>query len=79
MANTTQQIQISTYDFTNNKIRQQPNFISGTKVPRAYTAKYLGMTLDAKLRWKEHIKKIRDELNTSFRNMYWLLGHNSEL
>jgi hypothetical protein len=37
------------------------------------------MTLDAKLRWKEHIKKKRDELNTKFRKMYWLLGRKSEL
>jgi hypothetical protein len=39
----------------------------------------LGMTLDAKLRWKEHIKKKRDELNIKLRKMYWLLGRNSEL
>jgi hypothetical protein len=44
-------------EFTNNKIKQQPIFINDTKVPYANTAKYLGMTLDAKLRWKEHIKK----------------------
>jgi hypothetical protein len=31
------------------------------------------MTLDAKLRWKEHIRKKRDELNIKFRKMYWLL------
>jgi hypothetical protein len=37
-------------DFTNNKIKQQPVFINGTKVPYANTAKYLGMNLDAKLR-----------------------------
>jgi hypothetical protein len=37
------------------------------------------MTLDAKLWWKEHIKKKRDELNIKFRKMYWLLGRNSEL
>jgi uncharacterized protein YeeX (DUF496 family) len=37
------------------------------------------MTLDAKLRWKEHIKKKRDELNIKVRKMYWLLGCNSEL
>jgi hypothetical protein len=37
------------------------------------------MTLDAKLRWKEHIKKKHDELNIKFRKMYWLLGRNSEL
>jgi hypothetical protein len=44
-------------DFINKKIKQQPIFINGTKVPYANTAKYLGMTLDAKLRWKEYIKK----------------------
>jgi hypothetical protein len=37
------------------------------------------MTLDAKLQWKEHIKKKRDELNTKFRKMYWLLLRNSEV
>jgi hypothetical protein len=37
------------------------------------------MTLDAKLWWKEHIKKKRDELNIKLRKMYWLLGRNSEL
>jgi hypothetical protein len=53
-------------DFTDNKIQQQPIFINDTKVPYANTAKYLGMTLDVKLRWKEHIKKKRDELNIKF-------------
>jgi hypothetical protein len=37
------------------------------------------MTHDAKLRWKEHIKKKRDELNIKFMKMYWLLERNSEL
>jgi hypothetical protein len=37
------------------------------------------MTLDAKLRWKEHIKKKHDDLNIKFRKMYWLLGRNSEV
>jgi hypothetical protein len=32
------------------------------------------MTLDAKLRWKEHIKKKPDELNIKFKKVYWLLG-----
>jgi uncharacterized protein YeeX (DUF496 family) len=48
-------------------------------LPYANTAEYPGMTLDAKLRWKEHIKKKCDRLNIKFRKMYWLLGRNSEL
>jgi hypothetical protein len=66
-------------DFTNKKIRQQPLFINGTKVPYANTAKYLAINLDAMLRWKENIKEKRYELNIKFRKMYWLLGRNSEL
>jgi hypothetical protein len=60
-------------------IKQQPIFINDTNVPYANTSKYFGMILDAKLGWKEHIKKKRDELNIKFRKMYWLLGRNSEL
>jgi hypothetical protein len=37
------------------------------------------LPLDAKLRWKEYIKKKRDEINMKFRKMYWLLGRSSEL
>jgi uncharacterized protein YeeX (DUF496 family) len=37
------------------------------------------MTLDAKLQWKEHIKKKCNELNIKFRKMYWLFGRNFEL
>jgi hypothetical protein len=73
MGNKSQRIKIVHIDFTNNKIKQQPIFIIGTKVPYANTAKYLGMTLDAKLRWKEHTKKKRDELNIKFRKMYGCL------
>jgi hypothetical protein len=42
-------------------------------------AKYLGMNLDAKLRWKGQIKKKHDELNIKIWKMYWLLGRNSEM
>jgi hypothetical protein len=65
-------------DCTETMIRQQI-FISGRQVPYANTAKYLGMTLDVKLWWKQHINKKRDELIIKFRKMYWLLGLNSEL
>ena len=65
----------STYiNFTNKKIDQRPIFINGVRITPANTAKYLGMTLDTKLRWKVHIKKKQEELQLKFRKMYWLLG-----
>lgn len=66
-------------NFTNKKIVNVPIFIDNQPIPYANTAKYLGMTLDAKLRWKEHVKKKKDELNIKYRKMYWLLGRNSQL
>lgn len=66
-------------DFTNKNINHQAVFINNIIIPYENTAKYLGMTLDAKLRWKAHVKKKRDELEIRYRNMYWLLGRHSSL
>ena len=51
--------------------------MNGSDIPYHNSAKYLGMTLDAKLRWSEHVKIKTEELNIRFRQMYWLLGRNS--
>jgi hypothetical protein len=42
-------------------------------------AKYLGMTLDAKLCWKVHVKTKLEEHGMKYRYMYWLLGRQSAL
>lgn len=43
-------------------------------------AKYHGMNLDAKLKWKHHItKKKRKELDIRYRKFYWLIERNSQL
>ena len=33
------------------------------EIAHSNTAKYLGMTLDAELHWKEHVKIKQEELN----------------
>jgi len=44
-------------DFTNKRIEHKPIYINYQVVPYDNTAKYPGMTLDAKTRWKPHAKK----------------------
>jgi hypothetical protein len=37
------------------------------------------MTLYAKLRWKVHVKKNREELGLKYKHMYWLMGRRLAL
>jgi len=66
-------------NFTNRRFKHIPVTINNQKVPYANTAKYLGMTLDAKLRWKAHVKKKREKLELRYKKMYCLIGRNSSL
>ena len=66
-------------NFTNKQKQYIPIRINDTQIPHAESAKYLGMTLDAKLRWKVHVKKKREELGIKYKNMYWMLGRHSKL
>ena len=44
-------------NFINKRCPHIPIIMNGKPIPHSQTAKYLGMTLDAKLRWKVHVKK----------------------
>jgi 1,2-phenylacetyl-CoA epoxidase catalytic subunit len=44
-------------NFTNRKVRYIPVTINDNQIRHSNTATYLVMTLDAKLRRKEHVKK----------------------
>lgn len=67
-------------NFTNRKIEAPPVVkLNNVVIPHGNKAKYLGMTLDTKLRWKEHVKLKKQELECKYRNMYWLIGRRSKL
>ena len=34
------------------------------------------MTMDAKLKWKSHVKRKREEMDLRYKRMYWLIGRN---
>jgi hypothetical protein len=37
------------------------------------------MTVEAKLRWKVHVKKKREELGLKYNRMCWLVGRRSAM
>ena len=57
-------------NFTNRRLEHIPVTVNSQKVPYANTAKYLGMTLDAKLHWKAHVNKKREEMDLRYKRMY---------
>ncbi len=56
-------------DFTNQKLTYKQLFINNNVIPHENTAKYLGMTPDAKFRWKVHVKKKIEELGLKYHKM----------
>lgn len=66
-------------NFTYKNVVSLQIYIDEHAIPITNTAKYLGMTLDVKLKWNEHVKKKKEELMAKYRKLYWLMGRNSEL
>lgn len=56
-----------------------PVTLCNQQLPQEHCVKYLGIHLDRRLVWKQHIQKKREEINLKYRGLYWLLGRNSKL
>lgn len=66
-------------NFTYKKNKEISLEINGQFIPFVNEAKYIGMNLDTKLRWKTHIKKKREELEIKRRKLSWLIGRKSQM
>jgi hypothetical protein len=66
-------------NFNNKTCLPTPIIVNDKTTPYSHTAKYLDMTLDAKLRWKVHVKKKREELGLNYKHMHWLMRRKSGL
>lgn len=66
-------------DFSLRPHNYIPTIINGEPIPVANQARYLGLHLNSKLNWSEHVKHKRELLNLRYRNFYWLIGHRSSL
>jgi hypothetical protein len=53
--------------------------ISGTQIPRKSEIKYLGMIMDSKLTWKQHVVMKRKQIDLTIKQMNWLIGRKSKL
>jgi hypothetical protein len=65
--------------FTLRNDPSPPLYINKVKIPPATTVKYLGLHLDTKLTWKDHILKKRTQVDIRHKKLYWLLGRKSNL
>ena len=66
-------------DFTLRQLKYCPSYLDGVIIPQSNSARYLGLHLDCKLNWSEHIRHKRDFLNLKLREYSWLIGRNSSL
>lgn len=65
--------------FTLNKSDCPPVSFGGETLPQYNTIKYLGLHLDRRLTFRDHIKAKRKELNIKRKKLYYILNKNSPL
>jgi hypothetical protein len=65
--------------FTLRKSSTPDVSINDIQIPRKTEIKYLGMIIDSKLTWRQHIAKKRKQTNITIKQLNWLLGRKSNL
>jgi len=65
--------------FTLRKGHSPPTLFNNIIIPNSPSVRYLGLHMDTKLTWREHIIKKRKQIDHKFKQLYWLLGRKSLL
>lgn len=65
--------------FTLRRDQCPPVSLNNTQIPQTSSTKYLGIHLDSRLTWNEHIRKKRKQIDLRIKDLYWLIGKKSKL
>ncbi len=66
-------------DFALRPHGHQPILIDNIPVPQATTVKYLGVHLDSKLTWRNHILQKQEAVKLVFHSLYWMFNPGNKL
>ena len=75
-ANQTKSVQVT---FTLKKRTCPPVYLNNKQLPQTEQVKYLGIHLDRRLTWRNHITAKKKQLDLKLRNLYWIIGRQSRL
>jgi hypothetical protein len=65
--------------FTLKKGKCSAVYLNNTALPQSSTVNYLGLHLDSRLTWKQHIAKKRKQIDLKVKDIYWIIGHKSTM
>lgn len=66
-------------NYTLRKTENIQIVLNQSPIPQKDSAKYLGMHLDSRLNWKNHVYQKKRQIKEKMRKLYWLIGFRSEL
>lgn len=65
--------------FTLRNFVHIPLVLNGQAIPQSQAARYLGLIMDSKLNYAEHISRKKKQIELKLLKMYWLFGKKSKL